>query len=82
MDRAAAGMPAAGVGGQILTHPEHEARDALERNDRARVAYVRHFYGADPARAEHYHLVLDSTRVPLDTCTEIIVAAAEACRRQ
>jgi cytidylate kinase len=67
---------------EVLGVPEHEAREALERNDKARVAYVRHYYGADPARAEHYHMVLDSTRVPLDTCTEIIVAAAEACRRK
>jgi hypothetical protein len=63
----------------MLGVPEHEARDALVRNDKARVAYVRHFYGADPADPEHYHLVLDSTRVPLETCTDIIVAAARSC---
>ena len=62
--------------------PEREARDDLVRNDKARTAYVRHFYGADPASAEHYHLVLDSTRVPLNTCTDIIVAAAESCARR
>ena len=64
---------------ETLGVPEEEARAALVRNDKARTAYVRHFYGADPASAEHYHLVLDSTRVPLDTCTEIIVAAVQAC---
>jgi len=64
---------------EVLGVPEHEAREALERNDKARVAYVRHFYGADPASAEHYHLVLDSTRIPLDTCIEIIVSTAKAC---
>lgn len=64
---------------EALGVPEHEARDALVRNDKARHAYVRHFYGADAASAEHYHLVLDSTRVPLQTCTEIIVATAQAC---
>ena len=58
---------------------ERDARDAMARNDKARTTYVRHFYGADPASAEHYHLVLDSTRVPLETCTEIIVAAVQAC---
>ena len=58
---------------------EREARIALQRNDKARVAYVRHYYGADPASPRHYHLVLDSTRVPLAACTEIIVAAARAC---
>jgi cytidylate kinase len=63
----------------LLGVSEHEARDAMARNDKARVAYVRHFYGANPADPEHYDLVLDSTRVPLETCTEIIVAAAGAC---
>jgi cytidylate kinase len=66
----------------LLGISEQEAEEAMLRNDKARVAYVRHFYGADPASPEHYHLVLDSTRVPLDTCTEIIVAAVEACDRR
>ncbi|HKV89277.1 MAG TPA: cytidylate kinase-like family protein [Candidatus Dormibacteraeota bacterium] len=48
------------------------------QTDRARKAYVGHFYpraGAweDPS---HYHLVLDSTAISLDACTEIIVRAA------
>jgi cytidylate kinase len=58
---------------------EREARTALQRNDKARLAYVRHYYGADPASPQHYHLVLDSTRVSLAACTDIIVAAAQAC---
>jgi cytidylate kinase len=66
----------------LLGISEQEAEDAMLRNDKARVAYVRHFYGADPASPEHYHVVLDSTRVPLDTCTEIIAAAVEACDRR
>jgi cytidylate kinase len=64
---------------RVLGVDEDEARDALARNDKARVAYVRHFYGVDPASPEHYDLVLDSTRVPLDTCTEIILTAVKAC---
>jgi cytidylate kinase len=67
---------------QLLGVPEYEARDAMVRNDKARVAYVRHFYGANPADPEHYDLVLDSTRVPLETCTEIIVAAAQSCAKR
>jgi hypothetical protein len=59
---------------------EDEARDALQRNDKARATYVRHFYGVDPASPRHYHLVVDSTRVPLKACTELIVATVEACR--
>ena len=62
----------------VLGIPEHEARDARERNDKARVAYVRHYYGADPARAEHYHLVLDSTVLPLETVVDLVVTAARA----
>ena len=62
--------------------PEREARDAMLRNDKARVAYVRHFYGADPASPQYYHVILDSTRVPLETCTDVIVAAAESCARR
>ena len=57
---------------------EHEAREALARNDKARSTYVRHFYGADAASPRHYHLVIDSTAVPLKVCTELIVAAAES----
>jgi cytidylate kinase len=62
----------------LLGVSEREAREALTRNDDARTAYVRHFYHTDPARPEHYHLVLDSTRIPLDDCADIIVKAAEA----
>jgi len=57
---------------------ERDARDALDRNDKARSTYVRHFYGADAASPQHYHLVIDSTRVPLKACTELIVAAVQA----
>ena len=63
----------------LLGITEQEARDAMIRNDKARIAYVRHFYGADPSSPQHYHVILDSTRVPLQTCAEIIVAAAESC---
>ena len=61
---------------------ERDAREALGRNDKARTAYVRHFYAVDPASPQHYDLVIDSTRVPLKACTELIVAAVEACDRR
>ncbi|AQZ66188.1 Cytidylate kinase [[Actinomadura] parvosata subsp. kistnae] len=57
---------------------EREARRVIEDNDRARTAYVRHFYRADPADPCLYHLVLDSTTIPVTTCVELIVTAAEA----
>jgi cytidylate kinase len=57
-------------------------RETAERHvtetDRAREAYVQHFYRVDPRDAALYHLVIDSTAIPLDACSEIIVAAARA----
>src|SRR4051794_19911523 len=38
---------------------------ALEETDRAREAYVRHFYRADARDPAYYHLVVDSTAIPL-----------------
>ena len=57
---------------------EQEARRRQRNSDRARVDYVKHFYRTDPRDARHYHLVLDSTAVPLATCVELIVTAAQA----
>jgi cytidylate kinase len=54
------------------------ARQRLRENDRARAAYVKHFYRADAADPRHYHLVIDSTALPLDAVTDVIVRAAEA----
>jgi len=58
---------------------ERDAREAMDRNDKARTAYVRHFYGADAASPRHYDLVIDSTRIPIEACTEMIVSAARSC---
>jgi cytidylate kinase len=54
---------------------EEQARDRLRAADKARTAYVRRLYRCDPADASLYHLVIDSTVIPLDTVTELIVAA-------
>jgi cytidylate kinase len=61
-----------------ISHDEAERR--LAENDRAREAYVRHFYNADPTELRHYHLALDSTAVDLDACVDLIAQAAEAHR--
>jgi cytidylate kinase len=53
-----------------------EVRREMEANDRTREAYVRHFYRCDPADAAHYHLVVDTTAMPLKTVVELIVTAA------
>jgi Cytidylate kinase-like family len=57
---------------------EDQARKLLGETDRAREAYVKHFYKCDARDACHYHLVLDSTVFDFDTCVELIVAAARA----
>jgi MFS family permease len=52
------------------------ASDLMCRTDRARTAYVRRMYGRDPRDPEIYHLVIDSTAVPLEACLEAIVSVA------
>jgi cytidylate kinase len=53
-----------------------EAERRLTDNDRAREAYVHHFYGADPNDVRLYHLAIDTTAIDLDCCIDLIVAAA------
>lgn len=57
---------------------EDEARRRQRSSDRARIDYVKHFYRIDPRDPRHYHVVLNSTAVPLATCVELIVAAARS----
>ena len=52
-----------------------EAERRLDDNDRAREAYVHHFYGADARDLRHYHLALDSTEISLDRCVDLIALA-------
>jgi hypothetical protein len=54
------------------------AQRHVEETDRARAAYVRHFYRCDARDAALYHLVIDSTAIPLDACADLIVEAAQA----
>jgi cytidylate kinase len=56
---------------------ENQARKLLGETDRAREGYVKHFYKCDPRDACHYHLVLDSTALEIDTCVDLIVTAAK-----
>jgi cytidylate kinase len=55
---------------------EEQARERLGAADKARTAYVRRLYRTDPADPSLYHLVIDSTAIPLDTVIELIVTAA------
>jgi cytidylate kinase len=57
---------------------EEEARARLRAADKARTAYVRRLYRCDPADPALYHLVIDSTAMPLDTVIDLIVTAARA----
>ena len=67
--------------GAELEHLDREtAARHLEESDNAREAYVRHFYRCDPTDAVHYHLVIDSTALPLDACAALIADAALARR--
>ena len=45
--------------------------------DRAREAYVRHFYGKDSRDPGLYHLVIDSTALPAGTVVDVIAAAVK-----
>jgi cytidylate kinase len=53
----------------------------LNETDRAREAYVRHFYRVDPRDPALYHLTIDSTALPLDAVVDLIVLAAESRTR-
>jgi hypothetical protein len=54
------------------------AERAQRQLDRAHSEYMRHFYGVDREDPSLYHLVLDSTAIPLDSCAELIVDAARS----
>ncbi|TDB84841.1 cytidylate kinase-like family protein [Actinomadura sp. KC216] len=58
--------------------PDRDVERMLEDNDRARTAYVKHFYGADPADPRLYHLVIDATRFPASATAGLIAQAARA----
>ena len=57
---------------------EAEAKARLRAADRARTAYVRRLYRVDPSDPSLYHLVIDSTAIPLDAVIELILAAVRA----
>jgi cytidylate kinase len=53
-----------------------DAERALRQFDRTHAAYMQQIYGVDIHDSTLYHLVLDSTRIELDACVEIIARAA------
>lgn len=58
--------------------PLETARQRQPEVDQARAQYVRRLYHVDLADPQLYHLQLDSTVLPLDTCAELIVQAYQA----
>jgi cytidylate kinase len=58
-----------------------EAERRLKQNDHAREGYVRHYYNVDARDPRLYHLVIDSTAIPLDACVELVTGAARARER-
>ena len=57
---------------------EAEAARRLRETDRARALYLRRFYDCDADDPTRYHLIIDSTVVPLAICVDLIVRAATA----
>lgn len=55
-----------------------KAERLIRDNDSAREAYVRHFYRCKMADARHYHLIIDSVRLPIRTVITMIAEAARA----
>ena len=68
----------AAQGAVIESVGPEEAEVRLHRADKARTAYVRRLYRVNPVDAAHYHLVIDSTAIPLDAVTEIILQTMSA----
>ncbi len=52
----------------------------LAEVDHARAHYVKRLYGCDIDEPALYHLHLDSTAIPLDTCADIVLAAFAAVK--
>jgi cytidylate kinase len=56
---------------------EDTARARMRRQDRTHLAYARHFYDVDLCDRRLYHVVLDSTTLPIDACVELLALAVE-----
>lgn len=56
------------------------ARIHMKATDEVRTSYVRRLYRVDPRNPSLYHLVIDSTAIPLDVVVETILTAARAAK--
>jgi len=57
---------------------EATARDRMVETDRARARYLTRLYGRDAHDPALYHLVVDSTVLPVEVCVRMLVDAAVA----
>lgn len=57
--------------------PQLEAELLVEEQDRAAVDYVQRYYGINPADPQHYHLVINTGLLDLETAAEVIVLAVQ-----
>ena len=53
-----------------------EARDFVKKVDTRSQDYLRFYFDCDPDQPTLYHLILNTSRVPLERCTEIVEALA------
>jgi cytidylate kinase len=53
----------------------HDAERRAKKTDRARETYVKRYYNCDARDPSLYDVVLDSTRLGLDVCVEVLAAA-------
>lgn len=63
---------------QIEGLDEASARKRLPEVDRARAHYVKRLYGVDIDDSSFFHVQLDTTAIPHDTCVSIIEVAYRA----
>ncbi len=57
---------------------EGPARYIIEQNDKDRASFIRRYFQADWEDPVHYHAVLNTSKLGLDTVIERIVAAAKS----
>jgi cytidylate kinase len=55
---------------------EKQAKKSVEANDAGRADYLKRFYGVGAESPVHYDIVVNTDRVALDTCAELIARLA------
>ncbi len=58
--------------------PERVAREKTLRIDGERIAFNRQHFGADITDPQHYDLVVNTGRLPLDACVSVVTTAFRA----